>query len=375
MTANTIVYYQEAPLDESQYAEIAAKFKIPFEAVYRCINVFAETGEIPVMAFSGTTRQRVKELSAALSLSPPTENTMSLTTPEEVLYSSEEESFEESEAAQALQVFQESDDPEESETNEEEEEADEVLNYAASSLMKTFSDPEGFFIIKDNGICIVNPKNPPSIEQSHVAISHALKLGELGKVIDDKSSYMIGSLVASMEDLHGEAFSISQVCPATEKAYNTIAQAVKTVRTFPNPISGLSYSHHQEMANNKIPKTKLRPDPMVTKKLLLNKAKTYKLGAKQLRSLCSVAKRMEDDTVIRNIRSHGQAMDLIIAYRGNRAQFLVYDQGEFVTFTDSVDSVHQGSIVINLKKLTATANGVVAEIKKLKKAPSDINDK
>ena len=375
MTANTIVYYQEAPLDESQYAEIAAKFKIPFEAVYRCINVFAETGEIPVMAFSGTTRQRVKELSVALSLSPPTENTMSLTTPEEVLYSSEEESFEESEAAQALQVFQESDDTEESETNEEEEEADEVLNYAASSLMKTFSDPEGFFIIKDNGICIVNPKNPPSIEQSHVAISHALKLGELGKVIDDKSSYMIGSLVASMEDLHGEAFSISQVCPATEKAYNTIAQAVKTVRTFPNPISGLSYSHHQEMANNKIPKTKLRPDPMVTKKLLLNKAKTYKLGAKQLRSLCSVAKRMEDDTVIRNIRSHGQAMDLIIAYRGNKAQFLVYDQGEFVTFTDSVDSVHQGSIVINLKKLTATANGVVAEIKKLKKAPSDINDK
>ena len=375
MTANTIVYYQEAPLDDSQYAEIAAKFKIPFEAVYRCINVFAETGEIPVMAFSGTTRQRVKELSVALSLSPPTENTMSLTTPEEVLYSSEEESFEESEAAQALQVFQESDDTEESETNEEEEEADEVLNYAASSLMKTFSDPEGFFIIKDNGICIVNPKNPPSIEQSHVAISHALKLGELGKVIDDKSSYMIGSLVASMEDLHGEAFSISQVCPATEKAYNTIAQAVKTVRTFPNPISGLSYSHHQEMANNKIPKTKLRPDPMVTKKLLLNKAKTYKLGAKQLRSLCSVAKRMEDDTVIRNIRSHGQAMDLIIAYRGNKAQFLVYDQGEFVTFTDSVDSVHQGSIVINLKKLTATANGVVAEIKKLKKAPSDINDK
>ena len=375
MTTNTIVYYQEAPLDESQYAEIAAKFKIPFEAVYRCVNVFAETGEIPVMAFSGTTRQRVKELSAALSLSPPTENTMSLTTPEEVLYSSEEESFEESEAAQALQVFQESDDPEESETNEEEEEADEVLNYAASSLMKTFSDPEGFFIIKDNGICIVNPKNPPSIEQSHVAISHALKLGELGKVIDDKSSYMIGSLVASMEDLHGEAFSISQVCPATEKAYNTIAQAVKTVRTFPNPISGLSYSHHQEMANNKIPKTKLRPDPMVTKKLLLNKAKTYKLGAKQLRSLCSVAKRMEDDTVIRNIRSHGQAMDLIIAYRGNKAQFLVYDQGEFVTFTDSVDSVHQGSIVINLKKLTATANGVVAEIKKVKKAPSDINDK
>lgn len=373
MTANTIVYYQEAPLDESQYAEIAAKFKIPFEAVYRCINVFAETGEIPVMAFSGTTRQRVKELSVALSLSPPTENTMSLTTPEEVLYSSEEESFEESEAAQALQVFQESDDPEESETNEEE--ADEIVTYAASSLMKTFSDPEGFFIIKDNGICIVNPKNPPSIEQSHVAISHALKLGELGKVIDDKSSYMIGSLVASMEDLHGEAFSISQVCPATEKAYNTIAQAVKTVRTFPNPISGLSYSHHQEMANNKIPKTKLRPDPMVTKKLLLNKAKTYKLGAKQLRSLCSVAKRMEDDTVIRNIRSHGQAMDLIIAYRGNKAQFLVYDQGEFVTFTDSVDSVHQGSIVINLKKLTATANGVVAEIKKVKKAPSDINDK
>lgn len=375
MITNTIVYYQEAPLDESQYPEIAAKFKIPFEAVCRCVNVFAETGEIPVMAFSGTTRQRVKELSAALSLSPPTENTMTSTTPEEVLYSSEEESFEESEVAQALQVFQESDDLEESEENKEEDEADEIVTYAASSLMKTFSDPEGFFIIKDNGICIVNPKNPPSIEQSHVAISHALKLGELGKVIDDKSSYMIGSLVASMEDLHGEAFSISQVCPATEKAYNTIAQAVKTVRTFPNPISGLSYSHHQEMANNKIPKTKLRPDPMVTKKLLLNKAKTYKLGAKQLRSLCSVAKRMEDDTVIRNIRSHGQAMDLIIAYRGNKAQFLVYDQGEFVTFTDSVDSVHEGAIVINLKKLTATANGVVAEIKKVKRMPSETNDK
>jgi hypothetical protein len=240
---------------------------------------------------------------------------------------------------------------------------DEIVDHAAASLMQAFSDPAGCFLITEDGVCAINPANPPSLIQSYKAVSHILKLDQLGDVIKDKTSWMRGSAIAELEDLHGENFNVSQICKESELNYNTTYQAVTVFKAFKKKRYKLSFSHHQEAKMATISK-----DDDVNHRimhLILQKSESHGLGAKQLRSLCSIAKTMEpDDTVIRNIRSKQQAEDLIDAYRANKSEFLVFEDGVWYQFNDNIDAEHEGRVVLNKKAGTATANGVVMDIKK-----------
>jgi hypothetical protein len=344
-------YYNEAPVDQSDYPSLAEKFKISYEIVNRCVESLQETGEVPVMAFSGTIRERVRALSEALSTNPP-----EVTQDEpEVFYDAKDEEAENIEVLKP--VDQESDDFE-LEINL----RDEIVDHAATALMQSFTDPEGCFVINIDGCCSINPNNPPTIETGYQAVNHILKLKELGDVVEDKSSWMLGSAIAALEDLFGEDFNVSQICAENELNYNTTYQSVNVFKAFPKRFK-LSFSHHQEAYF-----AKMNKDPEANKEsrdLVLGKAETYKLGAKQVRALCSIVKSMDgDDQVIKNIRSTQQANDLIAAYKAAKAQFVVFDEGVWITFTDAVDAVHEGKIVLNLKNNTATANNIVTEIKK-----------
>ena len=381
MKNNTTVYYQDAPLDESQYPEIAAKFKIPFEVVFRCVEALAQHGSVPVSAFSGQTRERVRALSEALVTIQPNDDATPPAAPEDVLYDA---SYEKEETNGFVDVVDEgaarfefgkdgharratmADSSDVDETDfaniddpAPQTEVDEVISHAATGLMTAFSDADGCFLIGEDGCCRVNPAHLPTVEQSLVAVSNIMKLGELGGVIDDKSSWMLGSVVVALEELHGENFSVSQVCDETTKAYNTIIQKVGVFKAFRTKRYKVSYSHHQEAFYAKI--------PLETKKLILSKAESHKLGAKHVRSLCCIAKTMDDDTTIRSIRSQKMALDLIAAYRDVKVLYVVYNEGSWKRVTGLVGELPEGKIVIDTKSWTATASGVTVPIEKQSK--------
>jgi hypothetical protein len=311
------------------------------------------------MAFSGKVREQVKKLTTSLTKtninepSPDTDNAdpppsypypeqeESPATDSDVLYDASEEPIDTS-----VDIDDISGDPI-STSPAPRNELDEVIDHAATGLMTAFSDPEGCFIIDEMGCCKINKAHPPTIEQSLVAVSHIMKLKDLGNIVDDKSSWMLGSAVASLETFHGENFNVSQVCDETTKAYNTIITAVGVFKAFPSRYK-LSFTAHKEAHYAKIPQEH--------KNLILSKAETFKLSSKNIRSLCSIAKVMGDDATIRSIRSAKQALDLIAAYRESKVTYIVYDNGTWSRINGVAGDPPEGKIVLNTKTWVASAN-------------------
>ena len=368
------IIYKGSPISEEEFPELAAAHKLSYTVIATAVLQLQEKGAIDLTAVSGTTRERVRALSEALSVSVPQEEAE----PVEVLYDASEDEealsddsdleprmpapqwptneklgihFGHVESAPMANSNTGNEDDfvtkDEESYEPDRDEYDEVVDHAASGLMQAFSDPQGCFLITPEGICRVNPENPPSIERSYEAVAHIMKLKELGIVIDDRSSWMLGSAVVALEDYHGENnFSVSQVCDTTTKAYNTVITAVGVFKAFPKRYK-LSFTHHKEAHYANI--------PAETKKLVLSKAESHKLGAKQVRSLCSIAKTMGDDTTIRNIRSKGQAETLIDAYRTNKVVYLVFHDKRFWRVKGLGGDPPKHSIVLDTKRWTQRA--------------------
>jgi hypothetical protein len=384
-------YYQEAPVDQSDYPTLAEKFKIPYEVVFRCVEALQQTGEVPIMAFSGSTRERVRALAMALATDPPEATQDAPPEFVEVLYDSTNEkpySVEELEAERVPELSNDllnirqatvqtvvtsyvepatmADPSDVTETNfvdindefdpEETTERDEIVDHAAHGLMSAFSDSENCFIISDDGCCRINPDKPPSIEHSLVVVTNVLKLKDLGDAVEDKSSWMLGSIIAALEDYHGENFAVSQVCDTTTKAYNTVVTAVGVFKAFKQKRYKLSFSSHKEAHYAKIPDAH--------KRLILHKAETFKIGPKSIRALCSIAKTMEDDTTIRNIRSQKQALDLIAVYKKAKATYFIYDEGEWTWMEGLAGDPPEGKVVLNTKEKTAQVGNQILPISK-----------
>jgi hypothetical protein len=236
----------------------------------------------------------------------------------------------------------------------------EVVESAAIQLMGAMSNDDSFIITPD-GVCTINPNKPPELVHAYQVVSNVLKLRDLGGVVDEKSSWMLGSIISSLRNHFGESFDPSQVAELTEKSYNTIYTAEKVYEAYKDKRFNLPYSHHKEAFFIKIPKE--------SQDLLLKKAETFGLGPKHIRHLGSIIKKMEDDQVVRNIRSKSQAEDLIKANQENKVRYIIFNDDEWFELMGNASSIPTGRLVIDLKNLTVRKdNGQPVEIKPLRKS-------
>lgn len=233
---------------------------------------------------------------------------------------------------------------------------DEIVERATFGLMGAMADSPSF-IITPNGVCTINPDNPPELVHAYQVVAQVLKLRNLKDELDDKSSWMLGSIIFELRAYFGEAFDPSQVAEQTEKSYNTIYTAEKVHEAFPpGKRYKVSYSHHKEALFQKIPNE--------SRHVILKKAETFGLGPKHVRSLGVIVKKMEDDQVVKNIRSKGQAEDLIATYKENKIRYYVLDGDGCTEILGSAVSIPTGRIVIDTKnKVWRKDNGAPMEIK------------
>jgi len=239
---------------------------------------------------------------------------------------------------------------------------DQLSEHAANGLIAAATaDNKGHFIIED-GICKINLVDPPELEQAYQVMTNVLRLGDLGKTVTDKSSWMAGSMMAALRDFFGEAFEPGQVANVTTRAYNTLYQAEKVFLFFRDKRYNLPYSSHQEACFAAIPDK--------SKHVVLRKAELYDLAPKEVRTLCSVCKLMEDDQTVRNIRCRNQAEALIDAYRESKVEYLVENSNSTWTrIKGTADSIPTGIRVIDLKHMTIRMNnGEPMDIPILKKS-------
>jgi len=348
---NQPLYWNNSLLTEEDFPLIAQRHKLSYDLVVETIAQICAKGE-PLYAqyATGVTRDRIRAVANEISFSVEDEF-------EAVPDYSPQPSHDPvpHPAPEALpQIASETFEP------APRTELQDVVSDAAGKLIEAMADPgHGHFILTPDGCCAVNPESPPELPQAYQVVSNVIKLKELGPAVDDKSSWMLGSIVSSLEDFFGEEFSVSQVCDLETKSYNTIATAVGVFKAFKNKRYNVSFTHHKEVHYAKIPDE--------AKKTVLSKAETYKLGAKQCRDLCSIVKRMDgDDTVIRNIRSQDQALSLIEAYREAKVPYLVYSEGAWTRQSGLAGEVPVGKVVLDLKNWKAYIDGQSTDIAKSK---------
>lgn len=370
------LYYAGALLSDEDLPFIAEELRIPLTDLNSACEQIRSKGTPLYSLYPSTTRERVRGFASVITFEPeedslgkfiafedglktpipaPSQSSVApdsgdpVATPSSATGGAKNVSLVESVFDLAAELYDEEEDEEESTEPAEPTEHNEVAESAAVMIMQAMVGDSASFLITEEGICSINPARPPSLVHSYQVVTSVLKLPELSDKISDKGCWMLGSILAALEDFHGENFNVGQVCEQTEKAENTIRTALSVFKAFRDKRYNLSFSSHKEGFHMKA--------PLEVKKLILHKAETYELTTKQIRALGSVYRAMEDDTTIRNIRSKQQALDLVSAVERVKVKWLVYENGLMVELTRTDGSVPDGQMAVDLKNKIFYING------------------
>lgn len=345
------LHHNNAPLTEDDYPQLSETYKISLNIVEEVVNALKKGARPPL--YEGTVRQRIRELCADIAVvDDSSEDTPQV----------EQVAIGEEESSTAPQEEAKNDDL----APRPRKERESVAEYASTQLMRAMTSEDQNFLISEEGICTINEQNPPAITESYKVVSNVLDLRELSGKMDEKTSWMLGSIVASLEDFHGEDFSITQVCDDTTKSYNTIATTVGVYKAFKDRPYDLPFTTYKEVHYKKMDK-----DPKKNKelqKLVLHKTEKYELNSKHARELCSIIKKMDgDDTTVRNIRSQGQAFDLIDAHADLKADYIIYNEGKWGELKGENGVLPDGAVVLDLKNKKSYKDGkFMSPIERLK---------
>lgn len=306
------LFHQGFVLTDADLPSLASEYGLPLDVVSELVAKLRLKGEASAEEYPENLQDAVKELLEAITINPPDSR-------------------------------------------------DEIVERATFGLMGAMADSPSF-IITPNGLCTINPNNPPDLVHAYQVVAQVLKLRDLKDQLDDKSSWMLGSIISELRSYFGEAFEPSQVAELTEKSYNTIYTAEKVHEAFPpGKRYKISYSHHKEALFQKIPDE--------SRHVILKKAETFGLGPKQVRSLGVIVKTMEDDQVIKNIRSKGQAEDLIATYKENKVRYFVFDGDGCTEILGSATSIPTGRLVLDAtNKVWRKDNGAPMDVKVVRKS-------
>ena len=309
------IYFNNSIVTEEDIETLSQQFKVPYDAVAEMVAKRQQRVEISLDAYRGKLRERAEVLLAELKDRPENQELAPLKLSEN----------------------------------------DEVSDAAANHLINALVDPLHHNFIIIDGVCTINPDNPPDLVHSYQVVADVLKLRSLSGRIDDQTSWLLGSVVVELEAFHGEEFEISQVCNQTTRAYNTVWTAREVYKAFRNKrYSKVSFTGHKEAYFAKISEE--------SKHLILHKAEMLDLSCNQIRSLCSIVKRMDDDTTIKNLRNSTQAEDLISAYRATKVSYIIYNDNLWILKKGLATEPPTGTVVINLKEMTVRKNGGPPEL-------------
>ena len=136
------------------------------------------------------------------------------------------------------------------------------------------------FQYEESGRLVINPDNPPTLEQSLEMLRRTLEMKETSDKLENYSAWTLGMLGDQFESLHGDAYDPSLVMEATGKSYNTYITALTVYRARWADRRHLSFTHHKEVHYAKI-------DSEESKLWLLDTSEKLRLSVAQQRKLIS----------------------------------------------------------------------------------------
>lgn len=122
----------------------------------------------------------------------------------------------------------------------------------ASSLVGAFGTK---FLLSEEGVIIVNPDDPPTIQEAYDCLEKMLQGQESLGRIESYSTWTLGAFLDQCEAYFGEEFHIDQFCESTNKSYMTLVTTLKVWQNFRGKRWPLSFTHHKEILYAKVDDT------------------------------------------------------------------------------------------------------------------------
>lgn len=108
------------------------------------------------------------------------------------------------------------------------------------------------FAYLESGELVVNPDNPPTLDQGYEIVRRTMEIKETGQKLDNYSSWTLGMLGDQLERFFGDNFDVTSAVQTTGKVYNTYVTSVGVFRAYWANKRNLSFTHHKEVFYSKI---------------------------------------------------------------------------------------------------------------------------
>lgn len=154
----------------------------------------------------------------------------------------------------------------------------EIITKAAAGVLLR-GGLSNHFRYLETGELIIDPSNPPSLEQGCDIIRRTLEIKETGQRLDNYSAWTLGMLADQMENFFGQDFDPSMVMEQTSRAYGTYITSLGVFRGCWANRRKLSFTHHKEVYYAKITDQQ--------KDWVLDKAEELQLPVLITRKLCT----------------------------------------------------------------------------------------
>lgn len=104
------------------------------------------------------------------------------------------------------------------------------------------------FVYLEDGELVVNPENPPTLDQGNELLGRILQVKETGEKIGNYAAWTLGMISDMLETHFGETFDATVVMGATGATYNNYITSLTVFRERWNTRRpSLSYTHHKEV--------------------------------------------------------------------------------------------------------------------------------
>jgi hypothetical protein len=209
------------------------------------------------------------------------------------------------------------------------------------------------FVYLEDGELVVNPENPPTLDQGNELLGRILQVKETGERIGNYAAWTLGMISDMLENHFGENFDATVVMGATGATYNNYITSLTVFREYwARRRMSLSYTHHKEVHYSSLDDTQ--------KEFVLDISEKLQLPISAQRKLMSFIRIYGAEGS--GIEESDNIADLLdrIAVRSTNRQFIFFmpNENQWRRYKGPYDAIPPiARHIINLDTRTVITNG------------------
>lgn len=191
------------------------------------------------------------------------------------------------------------------------------------------------FHFTENRTIVINPQNPPTVDQAGEIIKRTLQIKETGDKLDNFSCWALGMLLYECKRYFADDFDVSNYIEATKKSHSTVSNALSVYEAFKENRKDLSFTHHREVhfAN-------ITPEQ---KEFVLSTSERLRLSVMDQRKLISYVRIYGQESLEQNMPEDSDTLMERLEVRSAVKNFMFLFQGTWYRYRGPYEAIPSGA--------------------------------